>query len=183
MKSKPALLITATIIIMFAVILIAANHLESVKGEQELSKGESVEIIDLQREISGLESRLSHLEHYQRNVELEQSLQAIKMELEQVKELMKSIPSIKTLYGNIIDYEGGEEVLLEIETSGEGERIQVPLAEKASVYMITEISWAPITPEDFIEFLEGSSEHKREFVTLKIIEGKAVQVYQGEKSD
>ena len=183
MKSKPALLITATIIIMFAVILIAANHLEDVKDEEEIVREESLEVINIQQEVTGLNRRLSNLEHHLPEIEVEKSLEAINRELDQVKELLRWMPNLKTLYGRILDYHIGEELVLEIETNEEREMIQVSLDENRTVYLITEVSWASITSKEFIEFLEESLDLNNEVFTLKLIEGKAVQVYQGKKLD
>ncbi|GEM_PF-6034305 len=47
MKSKPALMITGTIIIILAVVLMAANHLRDITPEAEALEGEREKFLHL----------------------------------------------------------------------------------------------------------------------------------------
>lgn len=183
MKNKPALLITATAIIVLAVLLMAANHLQDLESEAEALGNDSVEEIDLQRDITSLESRLSHLEHQIPRVDLEQSIQRANMELAYVEDLLNKVAEIETVFGRITGYDTTEGILLEVALLGTEETIEISLADNSTQYMVTEITWAPISTEDFIEFLQEAEEDSEELFTFKMIDGKAVQIFQGEKRE
>jgi len=183
MKNKPALLITATAIIVLAVLLMAANHLQDLEGEAEALGNDSVEEIDLRRDITSLESRLTHLEHQIPRVDLEQSIQRANMELSYVEDLLNKAMEIETVFGRITGCDTTEGILLEVALLGTEETIEISLADNSTQYMVTEITWAPISTEDFIEFLHEAEEDSEELFTFKMIDGKAVQIFQGEKRE
>lgn len=183
MKSKPALYITATVIIMLAVLLMAAHHLQDLESEAESLENELVEEIDLRRNITSLESRLNHLEHRMPRVDLEQRIQATNMELVYVADLLNKVREIETVFGRITGYDTTEGIILEITLLETEEIIKIPLAENSTQYMVTEITWAPIDTEVFIDFLHEAEGDKEEVFTFKIIDGKAVQIFQGEKRE
>ncbi|NBG87859.1 hypothetical protein [Isachenkonia alkalipeptolytica] len=190
MKNKPALLITAAAIIILSVILMVANHLkepdqraEALENPSENLGNSAVEIIDIERSITGLESRMSRLEHQMPRDDLEQRIQSANSELDYVKDLLSKMPEIETHVGRISGYEIAEGTVLDVELKDTRELLQIPLAEDFTVYMMTELTWAPITLEDFNEFLQATTEGNKDTFTFKIIDGKAVQTFQGEKTE
>lgn len=183
MDNKPVLLITATIIIMFSVLLIAANHLKDLDKEDNLLENEVAEAKDFQREISALESRLTHLEEQMPGVDTAQSLKAANMELIYIKDLLNKVTEIETFFGKITGYEIRESILLEVELLESDDIIKVPLAKECTQYMVTEFTFGPVTTEEFLEYLDGSEDKNSEVFTVKMIDGKAVQIFPLEKAE
>lgn len=181
--NKPVLLITATIIIMFSVLLIAANHLKDLDKEDNLLENEVAEVKDFQREISALESRLTHLEEQMPGVDTAQSLKAANMELIYIKDLLNKVTEIETFFGRVTGYEIRESILLEVELLESDDIIKVPLAEECTQYMVTEFTFGPVTTEEFLEYLDGSEDKTSEVFTVKMIGGKAVQIFPLEKAE
>lgn len=181
MNNKSAFLLMATAMTILAVILIAANHLQDLNSEVIALENERAEETELRVEVAALESRLNHLEHRMPKTDLEQSAQQAAMELSYVEDLLGKVSEIETVFGRIIEYDASDEMLLTVEILDSQEIIELPLADNYTPYMVTEITWAPITSKDFMEFLEEAAEDSSEVFTFKILEGKAVQIFQGEK--
>ncbi len=183
MDNKPVLLITATIIIMISVLLIAVNHLKDLDNEDNLLENEVAEVKDYQSEISALENRLTHLEQQMPGVDTNQSLKTANMELIYIKDLLNKVTEIETIVGRIIDYDVAKNTLLEVELLESGDIIKIPLAEECTQYMVTEFTFAPVTTEEFLTYLDETEGRNIDVFTVKMIDGKAVQIFPLEKKE
>jgi hypothetical protein len=183
MNNKSAFLLMATAMTILAVILIAANHLQDLNSEVITLENERAEETELRGEVAALESRLNHLEHRMPKRDLEQSAQQATMELSYVEDLLGKVSEIETVFGRIIGYEASEGILLQVDIMDSNETVEIPVADNCTLYMVTEIIWAPIASKDFMEFLEEAAVDSSEVFTFKMVEGKAVQIFQGEKRE
>lgn len=183
MDNKPVLLITVTIIIMFSVLLIAANHLKELEQEEDLLENEVVAAKDYQSEISALESRITHLEQQISEEDTAQLLKAANMELIYIRDLLNKVTDIETIVGRIIDYDIVQETLLEVELLESGDIIKIPLAQECTQYMVTEFTFAPVTTEELLKYLDETDGRNLDVFTVKMIDGKAVQIFPLDKAE
>ncbi len=102
------------------------------------------------------------------------------LELNRIEDLLNKVDGFETVYGIITGIDESREIILNVELADTQEKIQIKLAENCTAYMIAQFSLALIDTEEFVKLLE--EEIKNGFpqgFTFKIVNGKAVQIYQG----
>ena len=179
MKEKLTLVTSIIVLVLIIVVLILSYNLHNLNTAIEAMKSDKVIQNNLEEDNS-IENRVNNLELEMRNQNLNQFVRLTKLELNRIEDLLNKVDGLETVYGIITGLDQSREVILNVELADTQENIQIKLAEDYTPYMITEIALAPIDTEEFVKVIEKDLKNESpQGFTFKILNGKAVQVYQG----
>jgi len=180
MKEKLTLATSIIVLILIIVVLVLSNNLRNLNTTLETMKSDKVIENHLEAKVTSIESRVNDLEFEMPNQNLDQFIKSTALELNRIEDLLNKVDGLETVYGIITGLDKSREVILNVELEDTQENIQIKIAENCTSYMIAQFGVAPIDTEEFLKLLE--EELKNGFpqgFTFKIVNGKAVQIYQG----
>ncbi len=180
MKEKSTLITPIIVSILIIIILILSNNLHNLNTAVEAMKSDKVIQNHIEEKITSIENRINDLEIEMPHQNLDQFIRSITLELNRIEDLLNKVDRLETVYGIITGIDKSREVILNVELADTQENVQIKLAEDCTQYMITEIARVPIDTEEFIKMVEQDLKNDfQQGFTFKIVNGKAVQIYQG----
>jgi len=180
MKEKLTAAILIIVLILIIVILILSNNLNNSNTTVEAIKSDEVIENHLEEKITSIENRINNLELEMPDEDLNQFIIAITMDLNRIEDLLNKVDGLETVYGIITGLEKSRAVILDVELADTKENIQIKLAENCTTYMVGQFAKELIDTEAFLKVVEEDLENEfTQGFTLKIVNGKAVQIYQG----
>lgn len=175
MKEKLTLATPIIVSILIIVILILSNNLHNLNTTVEAMKSDN-----LAEKVTSIENSVNNLKFEIANETLDQFIKSTVLELNRMEDLLNKVDGLETVYGAITGLDRSREVILNVEVADTQENIQIKLAENCTYYRIGQFALGPIDTEEFLKNLEEELKNKvRQGFTFKIVNGKAVQIYQG----
>ena len=168
------------------VLSISFNTQDFIEGNMEAMKNEEAEKNtknQLEEKITGIEKKVDHLENDMPDQDLEQFIITTQLEFNRIEDLLHKVDGLETKYGIITGLNLSAdpmETIFDVELADTQENIQIKADESCTVYMIGQFAKAPIETAEFLQMMEQDlmNDFQQGF-TFKIVNGKAVQIYQG----
>ncbi len=186
MKMKLAYVNAFIIVVLIGVTLSLSDNLHNLKTTVEAMKHEEVEEINesqLEEEMDGIEERVSNLEIEMPDQDLNQFIKSTLLEFNRMEDLLHKMDGLETKFGIINGLRQSRETMetiLDVELADTQENIHIIVDENCTVYMIGQFARAPIETEAFMEMMEQDLKNDfQQGFTFKILNGKAVHIYQG----
>lgn len=180
MREKLTLATPIIGLILIIGILILSNNLYNLNTTVEAIKSNENIQNHLEEKITSIENRISNLEFEMPNQNLDQFIKATILELDRIEDLLNKVDGLETIYGTITELDKSREIILNVELADTQENVQIKLADNCTQYMIAQFARAPIDTEEFLKLLEEDLKNESpQGFTFKIVNGKAVQIYQG----
>ena len=180
MKQKFTL---ATPIIVFGliiVVLILSYNLHNLNRTIEAIKSEKIVQNHIEEKMTSIENRVNNIEVEMPKQNQNQFVRSTELELKRIEDLLNKVDEIETVYGIITGLDQSKGIILNVELADTQENVKIKLAANCTQYMITEIALAPIDTTEFVKRLEEELKNGySQGFTFKIVNGKAVHIYQG----
>lgn len=201
MKEKLIVLTIVIVLILSAVILLFNNDLNKLNASVETLEYDSdiailhkeiedlkLLVSDLQAEIANLDMEIGNVQEELPNIFLDEFIWTTETDFKRVEELLNRIDGIKTVRGLVTGVNRDKELSLDIklvEFDNEGkykvteEEMKILLDDNFTPYMAGQYTLSPIDSEEFIDLMEKNLETgQKDYLSFKMVKGKAVQVYQ-----
>lgn len=180
MKAKITLVTPIIVVILIVVMLILSYNLHNLNTTVEAMKSDEFIENHLEEKIMAIENRVNNLEIEIPDQNLDQFIRSTILELNRMEDLLNKVDGLETVFGVINSLDKSSQIILDVELADTQENIQIKLADNCTVYVAGQFTRIPIDTQEFIKMVE--QDLKKDFqqgFTFKIVNGKAVQIYQG----
>ena len=180
MKEKLTLATPLIVLILIIVILILGSNLYNLNTTVESMKSDEVIENHLEEKIFSIENRINTLELDMPDENLNQFIIATTLDLNRMEDLLNKVDGLETVYGIITGLDKSRGVTLDVELADTQESIKIKLADNCTVYMAGQFTRGQIDTATFIKMVEQDLKNDfQQGFTFKMVNGKAVQIYQG----
>jgi len=180
MKEKLTLGKPIIVLGLIIVLLVLSYNLHNLNKTIEAMKSDKILQNHLDEKMTSIESRVNNLKFEMPNQNQNQFVRSTELRLNRIEDLLNKVDGLKTEYGIITGIDKSRGIILNVKLADTQENIQIKLAENCTQYMITEIALAPIDTHEFVKRLEEELKNGYpQGFTFKIVNGKAVHIYQG----
>lgn len=202
MKEKIVVFAIVIVLILTTVILLFNNDINKLNASVETmeydsditilhSEIEQLKLlqIEMETEIASLEKEVNSIRGELPNVFLEEFIWTTDTDFNRVEELLNRIDGIKTVYGFLTGVNRGKEISFSIklgELDDEGKYVktekdmEIIFDEYFTPYMAGQYTLSPMDSDEFVNLMERDlATTQEQYLTFKMVNGKAVQIYQG----